>query len=1636
MRFSLLLLAGVALALMATGNADAEKEPVWSHDIGDIVRSVDLSSDGEYIVANSNDKKVYLFDKDSSTPLWNYTTGGTVWSIAISADGEYIVAGSQDNKVYFFNKDSSTPLWNYTTGGIVYSVAISADGEYVVAGSTDNKVYLFDKDSSTPLWNYTTGSPVYSVDISADGEYIAAGTQNMEDSKVYLFDKDSSTPLWNYTTGDLVQSMAISADGEYIVVGTYYGDNKTYLFNKDSNTPLWSYETGGRVYSVATSADGEYVVVGSRDNKVYFFNKDSSTPLWNYTTGGIVYSVDISADGEYIAAGSNDNKVYFFNKDSSTPLWSYETGDETWSVAISADDENIAASSDNKVYLFDKGGLAWNYATGDTVYSVATSADGEYVVVGSRDNKVYFFNKDSSTPLWNYTTGGIVYSVDISADGEYIVAGSYYGDNKTYLFNKDSSTPLWNYATGDTVYSVAISADGEYVVVGSRDKKVYLFDKDSSTPLWNYTTEGYVQSVAISSNGKYIAASSSDKKVYLFDKNSSTPLWNYTAGDIVRSVDISADGEYIVTGDYDDKVYLFNKDSSTPLWNYTTGSPVYSVAISADGEYIVTGSYYGDNKTYLFNKDSSTPLWNYTTGSAVYSVAISADGEYIAAGGYDNQVYFFNKDSSTPLWNYETGSAVFSVDISADGGYIVASYNDEVYLLDRLLSTDLAIADLRYGGGFSYNLNETISATIINRGNINQTNVKVSFKITNSEDIVLINDIRNIKFIERYGSKIVVEYVAPILMDLGVQIGDNITVSVSLMISDENMSNNEIYSEAKIRYTFFKEDFEEGVWNNSEWDFSESQAWNYSRDVNGNGSMFSGYKCSQASPAYSSIISPSFDLSIGKNVWMRFSHSYYFYYTYEGAHLQINTGSGFITIVPEGGYPNNIYNYVFYENPIRDTPGWTFYSNYDGELNYGWMHGTNPTDVVFNLSAYAGYSDVKLRWSVGLSTLPCEAFYNGGYGFDNLIIYEEGIVYKQNLELVAIESDSFQDLENHSLISNDNIEIATNLMNRGIYDIDLENVVCYVQIYYLDDGDSILYLSENLTRNGTLSSGNHIAYSFDYDFSSSTGYFEILIAVGFGEDQDLSDNMLLKNIRVLNLLMEEGPDSDWKGWGSWCWDSICETQNMGVIWYLENSTWRTGDDEYRNQFDGDDTSLVSPSFDFSNTNDLFLVFEHTYSFYYDGHYNYDGGRVEICIGDYDLVCNVVNPTAGIVYDGLVYDYASYGNPLSGQSAFVGSGNGITVIDLEEALSSIDESNRKELFFRFRLGGCYPDWDPYWSISNFKLYFSGIEIEGVDLESPYLVNITEDFEIVMQYNNTGTEKIDSAYVRASIYNESQDIYLIGYKTIEDLLPGNTSTTTFDLLDGLQYPGNYEISVSFLIYNDNHNFRTECIPTGFTSSSNPNWIVVDVAEQFCEDMLMPIADINGRNNDMKGSVIAFNKAPTVSLSENSRIFLENSSIFIEGQDNYIEAIGADLDGFIIDFLWSSDKDGVFSSTSTANLGVLSAGPHWITLNSQDNFSKYSDSVNFNLEILPDTDRDGVSDNSDVFPTNSSEWTDSDGDGVGDNEDPFPYNSEDWVDSGGGDGDGIGIPPLSVILTIFAWVSLANIAIAVIALRLRPE
>ncbi|MDO9539815.1 MAG: WD40 repeat domain-containing protein [Methanocalculus sp.] len=187
---------------------------------------VAISSDGQYIVAVSEDSRVYYFDQ-SGKVLWNNITGNSLENVAMSSDGHYIAAASQDYNVYFFN-ETGFRLWNYTTGDIVKSVAVNTDGQYLAAGSDDRNIYLLNRDG-TLLWKYLTGAPVKTVAMSREGQTIVAGSA---DHTIYCFDQ-SGTLLWKYTTGNMVNSVAVSGDGNYVAAGS--NDGNVYFFNREGS---------------------------------------------------------------------------------------------------------------------------------------------------------------------------------------------------------------------------------------------------------------------------------------------------------------------------------------------------------------------------------------------------------------------------------------------------------------------------------------------------------------------------------------------------------------------------------------------------------------------------------------------------------------------------------------------------------------------------------------------------------------------------------------------------------------------------------------------------------------------------------------------------------------------------------------------------------------------------------------------------------------------------------------------------------------------------------------------------------------------------------------------------------------------------------------------------------------------------------------------------------------------------------------------------------------------------------------------------------------------------------------------------------------------------------------------------------
>lgn len=164
-----IIAVGTPDSILGFNQSGTEK---WSYQTFEN-RKLLFAGDATYLVGASAYSVVALHP--SGNLLWSYRTGGTLRDIAISADSRFIVAGSDDRKVYLFNRTGAL-LWSQETGDWAVSVDISGNGSFVAAASgpgRDRKVSLFTL-SGDLAWRYQAQGWVADVALSEDGSSLAA----------------------------------------------------------------------------------------------------------------------------------------------------------------------------------------------------------------------------------------------------------------------------------------------------------------------------------------------------------------------------------------------------------------------------------------------------------------------------------------------------------------------------------------------------------------------------------------------------------------------------------------------------------------------------------------------------------------------------------------------------------------------------------------------------------------------------------------------------------------------------------------------------------------------------------------------------------------------------------------------------------------------------------------------------------------------------------------------------------------------------------------------------------------------------------------------------------------------------------------------------------------------------------------------------------------------------------------------------------------------------------------------------------------------------------------------------------------------------------------------------------------------
>jgi len=324
----------------------------------------------------------------------------------------------------------------------VFCVCFSADGKYLATGCEDT-AQIYDTETGVKtcvLGDETTddtgGTYIYGVCFDPDGKHLATGSS---DATVRIWDiarRQIRYTLQGHT--DEVNSLAFSPDGRSIVSGSDDRTVRVWDITEGSSKILAITDApdnvNAGVMGVALSNDGQLVAAGCVDAVVR---------IWDVRTGELlerlrghessVSSVALTPDGRGLVSGSRDKTLKYWDisrlANGPSDRQNSPGGSKRDALSGNKDDGTHEGSSTCT--------MTFTGHEGD-VNSVAVSHDGQWIVSGSDDRGVRFWNPKSGTAQFTLDTGHkeLVYSVDLSPAGNLLATGS-----------DDREARIWKYTT-------------------------------------------------------------------------------------------------------------------------------------------------------------------------------------------------------------------------------------------------------------------------------------------------------------------------------------------------------------------------------------------------------------------------------------------------------------------------------------------------------------------------------------------------------------------------------------------------------------------------------------------------------------------------------------------------------------------------------------------------------------------------------------------------------------------------------------------------------------------------------------------------------------------------------------------------------------------------------------------------------------------------------------------------------------------------------------------------------------------------------------------------------------------------------------------------------------------------------------
>jgi WD40 repeat protein/serine/threonine protein kinase len=479
------------------------------------------------------------------TRVWDLTTrkiglelpaSGSIGPVAFSPDGDTLAAtGSRVVK-----------LWNASSGELVRTItgfdsalnAIAFDpgGSRLAGGGADRSVRIWDTKSGQEVGRLSGHSgPIQSIAFSPDGTRIVTGSR---DKTVRMWDASSGQSLAVFAGHSwTVTSVAFSPDGRHVASGSW--DHSVRIWDAtqvDEVTTLRGHEQ--HVSGVAFTPDGSRIASSSWDKSVRLWDATNFKPLGTFKGHeGPVQCVAISPNGSLLASGSWDQSIR---------LWQIDepVADESDRHA----DPHPSQSGPKRSTVSAQPLLLRGHT--DRVQGLAFSPDGKWLVSGSRDNTIRFWDAATSEPagaIEGHTDH--IHCVTFSPNGRQL-ASSGHDTIKLWDVETRSEVATFGRKIVQEDYSLAFHPNGDRLAAGSDFRMLFVWDVARREPivrLPNHTDE--INSVAFTPDGTRLVSASVDGTVRVWDVATWTEITSLGGYDArVNSIAFSPDGSRLVGG--------------------------------------------------------------------------------------------------------------------------------------------------------------------------------------------------------------------------------------------------------------------------------------------------------------------------------------------------------------------------------------------------------------------------------------------------------------------------------------------------------------------------------------------------------------------------------------------------------------------------------------------------------------------------------------------------------------------------------------------------------------------------------------------------------------------------------------------------------------------------------------------------------------------------------------------------------------------------------------------------------------------------------------------------------------------------------------------------------------------------------